>query len=96
MSAPTLVRTASGKEAALVAFYRQLARDGLTVTRLAAAARISRTTLTLMFNGARTGKQSWKHVLPRLSADAVFHLKQCSAWNIHAARACELAGDNLP
>lgn len=86
-AAPSYPRTASGKEAALVAFYRQIRRDGLTVGDLARLANIGRTTLTLMLNGARTGRQSWKHVIPLLSNEALFHLKQCSAWNNYAATA---------
>lgn len=89
--------TASGKEQALVKFYAQLARDAAarpgvfpgTVTELAARARLGRTTLTLMLNGSRTGRQSWKHVLPHLSVSALFHLKQCSAWNSHAEHALQ-------
>lgn len=89
--------TASGKERALVEFYAQLGRDAAarpavfagTVTDLAGQARIGRTTLTLMLNGARSGRQSWKHVLPHLSVEALFRLKQCSAWNTHAERALE-------
>jgi len=82
-----IIRTASGKEAALVAFYQQLGRDGMTVGDLAAYARISRPQLTLMFNGHRTGRQSWKHVIPLLSKEALFRLKQCSAWNNFAEEA---------
>lgn len=82
-------RTASGKEAALVEFYRQLSLDGYTVTELADFAKIGRTTLTLMFNGTRTGRQSWKHVIPLLSNEALFRLKQCSAWNHYAEAAAK-------
>lgn len=83
----TMQRTASGKEAALVAFYEQLARDGLTVGDLAALARVGRCHLVQMLNAQRTGRQTWKHVIPLLSNAAVFHLKQCSAWNNFAAKA---------
>jgi hypothetical protein len=95
MSTATITRTASGKEAALVQFYRQLAADAAarpvvfagTVLELAKQTRIGRTTLILMLNGDRTGKHSWKHLLPYLSVPALFHLKLCSAWNIHAEEA---------
>ena len=50
---------------------------------------IGRTTLELMLNGHQSGRQSWKHVLPVLSVSALFRLKQCSAWNMHADRALE-------
>lgn len=84
--------TASGKEAALVAFYGQLRRDGLTVTDLAVLSKVGRTTLTLMLNGERSGRQSWKHVIPLLSNEALFRLKQCSAWNDHAEWAAKEDG----
>lgn len=83
----TLERTASGKEAALVEFQRQLRRDGMTVSDLAALSRVGRTTLTLMLNGSQSGRQTWKHVIPLLSNEALFRLKQCSAWNNYAAAA---------
>lgn len=90
-------RTASGKEAALVEFYRQLARDAAarpgvfagTVTELAARSRLGRCALAQILNGRRCGRHSWKHILPELSLEALFHLKQCSAWNMHAADALE-------
>lgn len=82
-----LTRSASGKEQALVNFHRQLRRDGLTVSSLAKRAFVGRTQLTLMLNGTRSGRQSWKHVIPCLSDAALFHLKQCSAWNNYAAEA---------
>jgi len=87
MTTPTLKRTASGKEQALVDFYRQLARDGFTVSRLADHVRIGRTTLSQMFHGKYTGRNSWKHVVPYLSDAALFHLRHCSAWNSHAEEA---------
>jgi hypothetical protein len=88
-------RTASGKPAALVEFYRQLARDAAarpgefagTVTELAARARLGRCALVQILNGQRPGRHSWKHLLPELSVEALFHLKQCSAWNGHAQAA---------
>ncbi len=79
--------TASGKSEALVAFYRQLDRDGDTVTSLAARARVGRAALTEILNGRRSGAHTWKHVLPLLSPEALSLLKQCSAWNNHAERA---------
>lgn len=81
-----MIRTATGKEAALVAFYEQLSRDGMTVTDLSDRARVGRTNLTLLLNGRRSGKHTWKHVLPLLSKKALFLLKQCSAWNTTAEK----------
>lgn len=83
----TVTRTASGKEQALVDFYRQLRRDGLSVSALARRAFVGRAHLTQVLNGKREGRETWKHVLPALSDAAVFQLKQCSAWNEHAAAA---------
>lgn len=79
--------TPSGKEAALVDFYAQLRRDGLTVCELARRARVGRTALTLILNGHRSGRHTWKHLLPQLSEAALSQLKQCSAWNTHAEEA---------
>lgn len=87
MTATLILRTATGKEAALVKFYEQLGRDGLTVSSLAEKARVGRAALTEVFNGRRGGKNTWKHVLPLLSAEALSLLKQCSAWNQSAERA---------
>lgn len=107
MTTATITRTASGKEAALVRFYRQLAADAAarpdvfpgTVAELAARAGVGRTTLTLMLNGQRSGRQSWRFVLPLLSIPALFHLKQCSAWNNHVQdafdRLCWLAANTV-
>ena len=81
------VFTASGKEQALVEFYWQLRRDGMTAGELAQRARVGRTALTLIFNGRRCGRDTWKHVLPLLSATALYRLKQCSAWNRYAEAA---------
>jgi hypothetical protein len=83
----TFLRTATGKEQALVNFYAQLARDGLTVSALAEKARVGRAALTEIFNGRRTGKNTWKHVRPLLNPQALSLLKQCSAWNKEAERA---------
>ena len=79
--------TASGKEQALVDFYRQLEREGLNCTILATKARVGRAYLTRVFNGHTSGRSTWKHVLPLVSDAAQFHLKQCSAWNNYAAAA---------
>lgn len=87
--------TATGKEQALVDFYAQLRRDAearpgiypRNATELAAWARVGRAYLVRVLNGGTTGANTWKHVLPLLSVEALFHLKQCSAWNIHAERA---------
>lgn len=80
--------TASGKEQALVDFYQQLSRDGIgSVTELARKARVGRAALCQVLNGKRDGAQTWKHIIPLLSADALILLKQCSAWNIHAKNA---------
>lgn len=84
----TFVLTASGKEQALVKFYEQLKRDGMTATELARRAGVGRAYLTRVLNGRTTGRNTWKHVLPLLSPTALFHLKQCSAWNEHAVAAC--------
>lgn len=88
-----IARTASGKEAALVAFYDQLDRDGMTLGDLAAISRVGRCHLTELLHGRRTGRNTWKHVIPLLSNEAVFLLKQCSAWNSFAediAKECGL------
>lgn len=82
-----MILTASGKEQALVDFYAQLQREGLTATELAARARVGRAYLTRVFNGRVTGANTWKHVLGHLSPAALFRLKQCSAWNKYAERA---------
>jgi hypothetical protein len=95
-----MIRTATGKEQALVDFYAQLARDAAvrpdvfagTVTELARQAKVGRAYLSRLFNCDVTGRNTWKHVLPLLSVEALFHLKQCSAWNSHAtAELCALA-----
>lgn len=80
-----MTRTASGKEQALVDFYAQLARDGMTVSGLAKKARVGRAALTEVLNARRGGKHTWKHVIPLLSPTALSLLKQCSAWNKYAA-----------
>ena len=85
----TVQRTASGKEQALVDFYRQLLRDGLTVSELARRARVGRAALVEIFNGRRPGRHTWKHVLPVLSPEALSLLKLCSAWNDCAAVALQ-------
>lgn len=90
-----MIRTATGKEQALVDFYAQLSRDATarpgvfagTVTDLARQAKVGRAYLSRVFTRDVTGKNTWKHVLPLLSVEALFHLKQCSAWNGHAALA---------
>lgn len=79
--------TASGKEQALADFYAQLKRDNLTASELARRAAVGRAYLTRVLNGHETGANTWKHVLPHLSDAALFRLKQCSAWNTHAAEA---------
>lgn len=84
--------TATGKEQALVDFYAQISRDASarpgvfvgTATELAARARIGRAYLSRLLNGNVTGKNTWKHLLPLLSIEALFRLKQCSAWNKYA------------
>lgn len=80
-----ILHTATGKEQALVDFYAQLARDGHTVTTLAEKARVGRASLTEVFNCRRTGKNTWKHILPLLSSEALSLLSQCSSWNRYAA-----------
>jgi len=57
------------------------------ITKLVAAARIGRCHFEQMLSGERTGRQSWKHVMPHLEEAEVFHLKQCSAWNNYAEAA---------
>jgi hypothetical protein len=87
-----MIRTATGKEQALVDFYAQMARDAAarpevfagTVTGLARQANVGRAYLSRLFNCDVTGRNTWKHILPHLSVEALFHLKQCSAWNTHA------------
>lgn len=82
MSADVL--NASGKERALANFYAQLKRDGMTATALARRAGVGRAYLSRVLNCDTSGRNTWKHVLPVLSEQALFHLKQCSAWNEHA------------
>jgi hypothetical protein len=91
-----MIRTATGKEQALVDFYAQMARDASarpgiyagSATELARLARVGRPHLARLFAGGSQGRQSgrftWKHVLPLLSVEALCALKQCSAWNTHA------------
>lgn len=87
--------TATGKEQALVDFYAQLRRDAearpgvfpRNASELAARAKVGRAYLARVLNCDTTGANTWKHVLPLLSVEALFHLKQCSAWNIYAERA---------
>jgi transcriptional regulator with XRE-family HTH domain len=80
--------TASGKELALVRFYEQLKRDGIrNATELARRAGVGRAYLSRALNGRVTGKNTWKHVMPHMTEAAVFHLKQCSAWNARAEAA---------
>ena len=76
--------TPSGKELALDRFYEQLDREGLTATQLAHEAGVGRAYLTRVLNGHETGMNTWRKVLPLLSEAALFHAKQCSAWNSHA------------
>jgi hypothetical protein len=78
------VLTASGKEQALANFYAQLKRDGMTATELARRAGVGRAYLIRVLNRDTSGRNTWKHILPLLSDEALFHLKQCSAWNEHA------------
>lgn len=92
-------RTATGKELALQKFYDQLAADAAarpamfagTATELAFRAAVGRSHLARVLSGRCVGRQSgrytWKHVLPQLSLEAVYALKQCSAWNTDAERA---------
>ncbi len=94
-------RSASGKEQALVDFYAQIARDAAarpeafagTATELAAKARIGRCHLARLIGGNSAGRHSgrdtWKHVIPHLSFQALCALAQCSAWNIHAQAALD-------
>ena len=72
------------KDPNLAAFHRKLRARGMTVSRLAAESRVGRANLEQMMNGQRNGRNTWKHVMPHLEEAEVFHLKQCSAWNIHA------------
>lgn len=87
MSQEILIRTATGKEAALVAFYNQLKLEGTNATELAKSARVGRAYLTRVLNAHKSGVNTWKHVVPLLSSAALFLLKQCSAWNSHAEAA---------
>jgi hypothetical protein len=84
-----LPATASGRERALVDFYDQLDREGLTATELAREAGVGRAYLTRVLNGHESGARTWTKVLPLLSQAALFHVKQCFAWNTHAQRALE-------
>lgn len=87
MNTPVL-RTASGKEAALEAFRHALKRnEGMTFGDLAAHANVGRTHLSQVLTGKRSGRQTWKHVISLIGNETLFHLKQCSAWNSHAGRA---------
>ncbi len=79
-----LKMSASGKEQALVDFYDELDREGLTVSFLAELAHVGRSHLEQVFNGQRAGRNTWKHVIPMLGNKSLFLLKQCSAWNTHA------------
>jgi hypothetical protein len=88
------ILTASGKEKALVEFYRQLAKDGhngywraATVSVLAVQAKVGRAHLAQVLTGARPGKNTWQRILPLLSERSLFLLRQCSAWNEHAEMA---------
>lgn len=87
--AEVMVRTASGKEAALVAFQRALRRmrPPLTISDLAERARVGRAHLESVLNAHREGGHTWKHIMPHLSPQAMSQLKQCSAWNKFAAAA---------
>lgn len=92
-------QTATGKEQALVDFYGQLKRDAAArprvfagdVTSLARQARVGRCHLSrLLSNGSigrQSGRDTWKHVVPHLSIDALCVLARCSAWNTHVADA---------
>lgn len=96
-----MLLTATGKEQALVDFYRQLRAEGLTATDLARRARVGRAHLARILSarcmGRQTGRQTWKHVLPHLSPAALSALKQCSAWNAHAERAlAEIEAEATP
>jgi hypothetical protein len=90
-----MIRTATGKELALQKFYDQLAADAAarpdvypgTATELARRAKVGRAYLSRVFTCDVSGKNTWKHVLPHLSVNALFQLKQCSAWNGYAALA---------
>lgn len=72
------------KDPHLAAFHRKIRARGLTVSALAAGARVGRANLEQMLNGQRNGRNTWKHVVAFLEESEVFHLKQCSAWNTHA------------
>lgn len=84
-----IAQTPSGKEKALVEFYDQLDREGLTATQLAREAGVGRAYLTRVLNGHETGARTWHKLLPLLSEAALFRVKQCSAWNTHAQSALE-------
>jgi hypothetical protein len=77
----------NGKEEAIDRFYDQLRRDGVTATQLAIEAGVGRAYLTRVLNGHESGVHTWRKVLPLLSPAALFCVKQCSAWNIHAEQA---------
>lgn len=46
----------------LTEFYRSLARRGLTITDLAESLNCGRSHLSQVFNGARTGKPTWRKI----------------------------------
>lgn len=68
----------------LTEFHRSLRAEGTTICALARRARVGRAHLTQVLAGTRSGAHTWKHILPLLTPNQLFHLKQCSAWNTTA------------
>lgn len=68
----------------LTQFHRSLRAAGTSVSDLAARARVGRAHLCQVLTGRRSGAHTWKHILPLLTPNQLFHLKQCPTWNTEA------------
>lgn len=68
------------KDRALLEFHRSLKPMG-GVSGLARMASVGRAHLCQVLAGDRSGVNTWKHIIPRLSERHVELLKLCPGWN---------------
>lgn len=67
------------KDQAMTEFYRKLRARGHTVTSLADLMMCGRTHLTLVINGRRSGKQTWRKLALVLTAEEMALLEKVKA-----------------
>lgn len=68
-------------------FYRSLHGRDMDLKKLSKRTRVSETQLSMMFSGARSGANSWKHVAPHLTDEELKILKRDK--NGEQVRDCE-------